>query len=52
MQPTGRTIPNSVRALIAAGDQRNVGLCGREHEGPQLMRQSLGGFPGIAVLTM
>jgi hypothetical protein len=42
MQPTGRTVPNSIRALIAAGDQRNVGWCRRGLESPQLMRMSLG----------
>jgi hypothetical protein len=43
MQPTGRTVPNSVRVLIADGDQRNVKLCGRELEGLQLICIPLGG---------
>jgi len=34
--------PGSARALLSDGQQRNVGLCGRRHEGPQLMRQSVG----------
>jgi hypothetical protein len=42
MQPTGRTGPSSARVLLAGGDQRHVDLCGRNHESPQLMRQSLG----------
>jgi len=42
MQPTGRSAPSSARALIADGDQWNVGLCGRGHDRPQLMRKSLG----------
>ncbi len=33
----------SVCALIAAGDQRNVNLCGRGHEGLELICGSLGG---------
>jgi hypothetical protein len=37
MQPTGRTIPSSARALIAGGDQWNEELCGRHHEGLQLI---------------
>ena len=41
MQPTGRSVPGSARALIAEGDQWNRGLCGRRLEGPQLMRISL-----------
>ena len=41
MQPTGRTDPNSVRALIADGGQRNVSLCEPGLEGPQLVRMSL-----------
>ena len=43
MQPTGRSVPSSAWALIAAGDQWNVGWCGREPEGPQLMHMTLGG---------
>jgi hypothetical protein len=42
MQPTGRAVPNSVRALLAAGDQRNLELCGRGLEGLQLICKSLG----------
>jgi uncharacterized damage-inducible protein DinB len=42
MQPTGRTVPRSARALIADGDQWNVGLFGRELEGPQLICNPLG----------
>jgi hypothetical protein len=42
MQPTGRSVPSSVRALIALGDQWNKGLCGRRLDRPQLMRKSLG----------
>jgi hypothetical protein len=34
MQPTGRTIPNSVRALIAAGAQRNVRFVRARARGP------------------
>ena len=41
MQPTGRSVPNSVRALPADGGQRNVGLCEPRLESPQLMRKSL-----------
>ena len=37
-----RAVP---RPQFADGWQRNVGWCGRGHEGPQLMRQSLGGRP-------
>jgi len=43
MQPTGRSAPSSARALIAAGDQWNEGLCGRHHEGLQLICIPLGG---------
>jgi hypothetical protein len=42
MQPTGRNVPSSARALIADGDQRNVELCGRGHDGLQLICRSLG----------
>jgi hypothetical protein len=42
MQPTCRRTPNSVRALIAYGAQRNVGWCGRQHDGLQLICKSLG----------
>jgi hypothetical protein len=42
MQPAGRTVPNSVRALLADGDQRNEGWCGRRQDRLQLMRKSLG----------
>jgi len=41
MQPTGRPVPGSARALIADGDQWNVGQCGRGRESPQLVRMSL-----------
>ena len=40
MQLAGRSVPGSARALLAAGDQWNRGLCGREHEGLRLMRMS------------
>ena len=49
MQPPGRTVPSSARALLAAGDQRNVELCGRGHDRPQLMRKSLDGRRGESV---
>jgi hypothetical protein len=52
MQPTGRTVPGSARALLAGGDQRNVGWCGRGLDRLQLICISLGGFPGIAVFAM
>ena len=45
MQPTGRTVPSSARALAAVGDPRNVGLCGRGPEGLQLICIPLGGAP-------
>jgi hypothetical protein len=37
LQPTGRWVPSSARALAAVGDQRTIGLCGRGHEGLQLI---------------
>jgi len=49
MQPTGRSVPSSARALIADGGQRNVKLCGRGLDGPQLMRISLGNNTATAV---
>ena len=49
MQPTGRSVPSSARALIADGDQWNEGWCGRGLEGPQLMRMSLGRHTAIEV---
>jgi len=48
MQPTGRTVPSSARVLIADGDQRNVELCGRGHDGLQLICIPLGGNTVIA----
>jgi len=45
-QLTGRSTPSFARALIARGDQRNKGVCGRGHEYPQLMRKSLDGTQG------
>jgi hypothetical protein len=44
MQPTARSVPSSARALITDDDQRNVGECGRQNDGPQLMCTSLGGL--------
>ncbi len=43
MQPTGRSVPSSARVLMADGDQRNEGLCGRGLDGLQLICKSLGG---------
>jgi len=45
MQPPGRSVPSSARALIADGGQRNESLCGHELECPQLMRMSSGRRP-------
>jgi hypothetical protein len=42
MQPTGRGVPSSARALRPFRTKRNEGLCGRQQESPQLMRKSLG----------
>jgi hypothetical protein len=43
MQPTGRTgAPASVGAALSSSALWNVGLCGRQLEGLQLMRKSLG----------
>jgi hypothetical protein len=41
MQPTGRMVPSSGRALLADGDQRNVSWRGRELDRPQLICRSL-----------
>jgi hypothetical protein len=42
MQPTGRPVPGSARALIAGGDHWNRGWCEHRFESTLLMRQSLG----------
>ena len=42
MQPMGRRCPRSARAQRPVGTRRNVGLCGRDHDRPQLMRKPLG----------
>jgi hypothetical protein len=42
MQPTGRTVPRSARALSSDVGQRNVGLCGPQLDGLQLICKSLG----------
>ena len=49
MQPTGRSVPSSARVLIAAGDQWNVGWCGRGRDRPPLMRISLGGHDKLSL---
>jgi hypothetical protein len=47
IQPTGRTVPNSARALIADGDQRNEKLFGRGLKSLQLICNSLGDSRGV-----
>ena len=42
MQPTGRLVPSSARALTADGGQWNEGLCGRVDDRLQLICTSLG----------
>jgi hypothetical protein len=49
MQPTGRTVPSSARVLIAAGDQRNVELCGRGLDRLQLICIPLGHTSSMVV---